>query len=175
MRADRETNADTRAGLLPASVPSWLFLVSGLALAAAIVLIPAGHDLEKAERERDRAIHVEDHARERLRRYQLSLDAVNRGDPIYTEQLRFMLRGEGAPERDRLLPATSGTLTAFDPVVPMANVERGATRRTASRTSILERWAEDPRARLWVIAVAAILILVGLMPSAAAEERFDAQ
>lgn len=151
--------------LAPLSIldPSWLFLLAGLALVASAVLIPAFDDLTQARHHRDRAVAMEAYRNERLANYTGYLGALDARDEtlmrsLAASQLNLTPRGTEL----LVLPARSGgagsdVFAQLDPVYtpPEPPTKVGST---------LERWAMQPRTRLWVIAFGALCVLVGILP-----------
>lgn len=145
--------------------PGWLFLLAGLALLAAAVLIPAQQDLADARWRRDAALAHEHNRLERLHRYETYLEAVRHNDPelvrsLAASQLGLVRRGAEPVNSHRhpnLLSASvfrqlePGAVTVASPPEP---------------TSTLARLVTSRRTRLWVIAFAAVCVLVGTLPGA---------
>lgn len=143
--------------------PGWLFLVSGLALLAATVLIPAYDDLDEAKWMRERAGRIDGWRQEQLARHEEYLEALKRGDRALAESLVAsqlnQIPKDKAPvpgfEEARLSSANVFPALAPEPVsLPEREVVR----------SRLHDWATGATSRLWLIAIGAILVLVGLMP-----------
>jgi len=145
--------------------PGWLFLLAGLALLAATVLIPAQDDLQQAELVLARAKAERSHAAERLANYAEFLDALNRADEDLMLQLaathlnltpagRQPVPGVGASSNPTGL---IDTFAALEPAPP------GEFVRIAPR-SLLHRWSTGERSRLWLLASGSLLTLIGLLP-----------
>lgn len=153
-----------RAG--PLLDPGWLFLVAGLVLIAATVLIPAQRELEDVQHALTRARAAATHRSERLINYQRYLSDVRRGDESTIRALAAMQLNQ-APEGTDVLVAsgdiqsrTASVFTALEPA-PLVMPERDQP-----PASLLERWATGDRSRLWMIAAGAMLLLIGLLPPA---------
>ena len=143
----------------------WLFLLAGLGLLAATVLIPAAEDLAEARNARDTALVLESLHEERFRRHAEYLDAVEARDPVVMRQLAARqfnrVPADARPIIGAVVPA-SLPATVFsqlepDPV-PAPILDRSA--------STLSKLATGERSRLWLIAIGAVLVLVGIMPHA---------
>lgn len=146
--------------------PGWLFLIAGLVLLAAAVLIPAQQDLADARWRRDAALAHEHNRLERLERYQAYLDAVDSSDPqlvesLATSQLGLVRKG-GQPVDYTASP------NMFDASV-FRQLEPGAVTVSAPPTarSVLARLVSSRETRLWVIGFAAVCVLVGTLPRVA--------
>ncbi len=157
---------DRRTPLFPFDA-GWLFLLPGLALLSATVLIPAYNDLMDARWSRDRAAAIEQNRLDRLNRYGVYLDALEREDPSVVKSLaasQLNMVPESfeplAPMRDPSnIPATVFPLLEPDPsVVPNVPPAREQSR--------LEVWSTSDRTRVWLIAAGGLCVLVGLLPTA---------
>ena len=67
--------------------PGWLFLIAGLVLAAATLLIPSQQDLDEVRWLRDRAVLIEQQRQHRLNNYARYIAAAERGDETVVLQL----------------------------------------------------------------------------------------
>lgn len=143
----------------------WLFLIAGLAILAATVLLPARHDLALAEHRRDAAMAEVERREARITRYEAYLAALERGDPDLIRSLAAVQLNQ-IPEDARLLPGTPAiTMLDADPLPALEPVAMRALPVPEPR-SRLERWAVDDRARLWMMLVGGLLMLVGVLPTA---------
>lgn len=162
---------DTHARPLLAPLdPGWLFLLAGLALLAAAVLIPAQQDLADARWRRDAALAHEQNRLERLARYEQYLAAIERNDPalvssLAASQLGLVTKG-GEPVGSFAHP------NMLDASV-FRQLEPGAVTVASPPTSdsILSRLVSARRTRLWVIAGAAVCVLIGTLPHTASARR----
>ena len=149
--------------LRPVLVTRWLFLAAGLVAIAATVLVSAHHDLERARHQRDLAFAAEREQLARLDRHEAFLDAVRTQDPTAMHAVTLTQfdanAGLAPPSPDPLAPrdATFWAHLEPDPVARPAPPEP---------RSFLARLATDDRRRLWVIAAASVLVLIGLLPTA---------
>ena len=146
--------------------PGWLFLLAGLVLLAAAVLIPAQQDLADARWRRDAALAHEHNRLDRLDRYQAYLAAVETNDPqlvasLATSQLGLVPKG-GQPVDSAASP------NMLDASV-FRQLEPGAVVVSAPPTarSVLARLVSSRETRLWVIGFAAVCVLVGTLPHVA--------
>lgn len=143
--------------------PGWLFLVAGVGVLLASVLVPASEDLRKARWQRDRAILVEKHRQQRLTRYEEYLAALEAGDPALVESLaESQLRQ--IPETRDTVPgqrtAAKANLSVFPGLEPPPLVlpEYHATE------SALTRWTTDPTKRSLLLIGGGVCVLIGLLP-----------
>ncbi len=158
-----ETQSERGAG--PLLDAGWLFLLAGLALLIATVLIPAQRDVAKARHVLAQAQQVEDNRLERMRRYQEYLDALKRGDEATVRALAAVQLNQ-APEGTALLTHTGDLGTRSASVFPSLEPPPVEPRAWRENPSLLEKWATDDRARLWMIAGGGFLVLIGLLPPA---------
>ncbi|MFI4898097.1 MAG: hypothetical protein ACIARR_09745 [Phycisphaerales bacterium JB059] len=141
----------------------WLLLLSGITLLAAALLIPAADELADARWQRDRTIALERAHLERLDRHRAYLDALAREDPalaraLVASQLNLVPEDRAAID----LPAPEPDADLFAALEPAPPVLPGRT----GPDSTLARLALGPTSRLWLIAVGALLTLIGLLPEA---------
>lgn len=150
----------------------WLFLLPGLALLSATVLIPAYQDLLDARWSRDRAAVIEQNRLDRLNRYGTYLDALSREDPSVVKSLaasQLNMIPESfeplAPPKDPSnVPASVFPLLEPDPSVL-------AAAPPAREKSRLEIWSTSDRTRVWLIAAGGFCVLIGLLPPAVRSAR----
>lgn len=145
----------------------WLFLIPGLIVLCATILIPALDDVADAKWRRDRVLAIEAHRLERLQNYIDYLDAVDRGDEsvvlsLVATQLNMM------PEDVIPInpPTDPGRTSAsiFPELEPTPILLRDAPPK--QERSLLTRLATGERSRLWMIIGGAICVLIGLLPVA---------
>lgn len=156
--------------------PAWLFLIAGLAILAAAVLMPAIDDTHDVEWQRDRAVAIEGHRKDRLDRYGKYLAALDRAEPDLVEQLaagqlnliredRALLesvqtsRGGGGGGGGGSDNQATMVFAALEPA-PLVIEDRQRV------GSMLEEWTSNPAVRPWLIAFGGVCTLVGLMPPA---------
>lgn len=151
--------------------PGWLFLISGLVLIAATVLIPAQRERDQARLYLQRATAATEHRQARLARYHQFAQAARNADPALVSSLAAMQLNL-APEGTELLLSSgeipSRSASVFASLEPPPLVLPEADGRPVSR---LERWTTDPTARLWLLGAAAMLVLLGLLPPARPSPR----
>jgi hypothetical protein len=130
---------------------------------AAGVLIPAQQDLERALWRRDRVLHAEMHRLHRLTRYETYLDALQRGDEAVVHHLA--LTQLGLTPANTAVVLLTGEGDAQDASV-FAALEPPPLVLPEARTlnSRLARLATGERSRLWLLAGASLLLLIGLLP-----------
>lgn len=141
----------------------WPFLIAGLLLLAAVLLIPAQRSLEATRMQRDRALAVESHRAERLARYERYLAALRARDPGLINALAAtQLNSVPSGHEVLLRPAAdldAPIFAALEPP-PLRLVEH------VGEPSVLERVSTGPRLRPWAIAAGVVLLLLGLLPKA---------
>lgn len=152
-----------RAGGLFRIDAGWLYLLAGLAVIVAAVLIPAHDDLALTRHERDRALAIERWHAQRIENYAEYLDALRDGDETVVLSLAAM--------QLNLIPAgTRPLVTSVRPTATSASVFPELEPafhhppRPEFYDSRLRRAASDPKTRLWMIAGGAMLVLFGLLP-----------
>jgi hypothetical protein len=145
--------------------PGWPFVIAGLLLLVAGVLIPAQRDLH--ELRNSLAIHkaVEDRTVRQLAAYDRFLTDLDAAEPqlvnrLAASQLNLMPKDERSM---LLVPTLNSTVTDWiEDSEPMVMPTTSAYPDT-----LLSRLATGPR-RLWVLAAGAFLVFVGLMLSPSA-------
>jgi hypothetical protein len=135
-------------------------VLAGLALIAALVLIPAWDQLEQTRFERDKLLAMDSQGRERIRRQAPYLAALDRGDEalirsLALDQMRLVPAGRTAV----LEPPPPGPVDIYAPLEP-APVTIRAVRPT---DSVLARTARNGRLRPWLIGLGALMVLVGIV------------
>lgn len=145
--------------------PGWLFLIAGLGLLAATLLIPAFDDLHEVRWQRDRALAVEAHRVQRLERYGEYLGALEREEPALILSLAASQLNQIPAGRAAILDAP---LDASSNASVFAGLEPAPARLPERRRvgSLLERLATGERTRPWLFAVAGVCLLVGVLPRA---------
>lgn len=150
-----------RAGLRRID-PSWLFLISGAALASGALLAPALDDLGTAEHERDVARAVAGWHEQRLRRYSDFVTSIDARDPVVLRSLA-MSQLNLAPESSELLGIRSSAgvddASVFGHLEPVFRMPMAPP----PRKTILARMTQDPRERRWVIACGVFITGMGLV------------
>ncbi len=140
--------------------PGWLFVLAGLALCAAGILIPAQSDLHQLQDQRDQLLHEEIILSQRIEGRAQFLDQVERQDPALIKRL--------AASQLNLIP-TQGTPVLISPSVaaPMedwvdATINTEPIPNRATIQSTLSQLAQG-RYRLWLLASGVICAFAGLM------------
>lgn len=141
----------------------WLYLIAGLLLMAAVVLIPARHDLDRAMWRRDRVLAAEMHRLDRLTRHEMYLEAVHNRDRTVLNQLAVRQLGL-APAGSEVILLTDHEADLTASVFASIEPEPVDLPEGPAVESVLGRLATDERARLWLLAGASVLVLVGLLP-----------
>ncbi len=152
--------------------PGWLFLLSGLAIIAAVSLIPAQHDLQQALWQRDRALAIEGHRLQRLERYAAYLAALRDNDPSVLISLAATQLNVSPVDRIPLEPmgeiakTSASVFPSLEPD-PLQLPTKPPAEDDAQRhkLSILERLSINDSSRLWLIAAGMLCTLLGLLPA----------
>jgi len=141
----------------------WLFLLAGIAIIGATVLIPAADDLSYAQWLRDRALAVEQHRLDRLARYEEYLAAIEQRQPALIQSLAASQLNQ-IPANQAIIPGARVDADADASVFPA--LEPPALRLPERQIvdSTLQRWTTDDRYRTWLIIGGAGCILIGLLP-----------
>jgi hypothetical protein len=146
--------------------PGWLYLLAGIVLLAATVLIPAADELGVVRNQRDRALAVEQHRVERLANYEQYLVALDGEEPSLVRALaacqlnQIPVNRTLILETPELMPGATATASIFAALEPAPL--RLPDRRTPD--SILFRWTTSDTSRTWLIAAGAFCLLMGLLP-----------
>lgn len=148
----------------------WLFVVAGVAICAAGLLIPAQRDLADIRQKRDALRHEEVVANERLTAHSVFLADIEREDPLLVRrlaaaQLNLMPKGDTP-----VLLASSGqsaVTTWIDATVMVPPVAIGASGGgggggAGGAGSPLARLATGPY-RLWLLSGGALAVFLGLL------------
>lgn len=144
--------------------PGWLFLISGLCLLAATVLLPALDELHHARWLRDRARIIEEHRIQRLARHEEFLGALERRDEGLLISLAATQLNQIPTDRTPLggnVGANSGDAASVFPALepdPIALPEQQRVDTT------LHRLATGRDTRLWMLGISVVLIVIGLLP-----------
>jgi hypothetical protein len=138
----------------------WLYVLAGLALCAAGILVPARADLEALRRQRDRLADEKAIAQKRVEAYESFLRLLEADDPalirrLAAAQLNLVPEGE-VP----VLMAASRTATVTDWID--GNVSAAPRPTAPPRDTMLSRLVGGPR-RLWALAAGVVVVFVGLL------------
>jgi hypothetical protein len=144
--------------------PAWLYLVAGLALLAATVLVSAQVDLEQAQHQRDVVLAVELHREQRLDRYKEFLAAIDARQPALVESLAGSQLNQ-IPATRAAIPGTVRDNAVDASVFPALEPPPLVLPAPMQTRSMLTKLATQDATRLWLLAGSAVLILVGLLPA----------
>lgn len=144
--------------------PAWLYLLAGLALLAATVLVSAQVDLEAAQHQRDIVLAVERHREDRLNRYKEFLAALDAREPALVESLAGSQLNQ-IPASRAAIPGTVRDNAVDASVFPALEPPPVALPPAMQTRSLLTRLTTNDATRLWLLAGSAVLILVGLLPA----------
>jgi hypothetical protein len=145
----------------------WLYLLAGIAITSATVLIPAGDDLDVARLQRDRALVIEARAADRLRLHSDYLDALEQGDEtvllsLTQEQLNATPKGMEVvylDEEDIEGSFDASVVRKLEPIpTPLPELQEPDT--------MLRRLTTTNSTRIWVLAGGTLCVLIGLLPPA---------
>ncbi len=143
--------------------PGWLFLIAGLVLVSAMVVLPAMRDLDHARYHRDSAAALEQYRLDRLERYTSFYSALEYNDELLLRRLAStQLNRQPVGTEFVVLPAHNDSADVFHQLEP-AFVAPVPPRPTGS---FLERLAMSGSLRLWLIGLGGLFVVYGLMPAA---------
>jgi len=154
----------TRADALASSATRWACFICGVALLAGAMFVPAREDLARVEHQRDTALAIEAHHEARIDRYDRALASIDRGDPDTMARLTHASLGLIPEHTEALVPSGAQRDPMLFELLEPEPFERPVYERDRSR---FERLVLSETTRLWVIAGAALLALIGLLPRAA--------
>lgn len=140
--------------------PGWLYVVSGLTMIAAAVLIPPQKQLDAMRRQVDTLRSVEAVEMERLAAYAEFRTRLARRDEALFERIAAAQLNLIHPGERVLLTAGTAESTITDWID--ASVEPVTIPTVVEEPSRLERLATGPH-RHWLIAGAALCVFVGLL------------
>jgi hypothetical protein len=144
--------------------PTWLFLVAGVALVAATVLVAAQDDVDEARHRRDVQLAIELHRETRLNNYKEFLAALDEKQPALVQSLASSQLNQIPADRaaipgtvaDNLVEASVFPALEPQPVVLPVQTKVDSTLRTLATTD---------GTRLWLLAGGALCLLLGLLPA----------
>ncbi len=146
--------------------PGWLFLIAGIGIIAATVLIPAADELAQVRLQRDRALAVERHRADRIARYSEYLDALDREEPslvmaLAQSQLNQIPQGRSLIiEQPQPMVGPVASASVFSDLEPPPPTLPEAVKVN----SILERLTTSDSTRPLLLAGGALCLLLGLLP-----------
>lgn len=146
--------------------PGWLFLLAGVALIGATVLIPAADDLRHAQYLRDAAVQIKAHRDERIEGYEQYLEAVKSQDRSLVMSLAASQLNQIPADRAPIPGMSDGTPRALTnaSVFPALEPPPLALPERVEVDSLLKRLATGETTRLWLIAAGAAFVLIGVLP-----------
>lgn len=171
MAAEAPIQSDTPPARVPVLVdPGWLFVLAGLTLLLASVLIPAAEQVREAYWQRDRALLVESHRQERMTRYQEFATALEHGEkPLVLSLAASQLNQIPADRVPIGVGSTKGGYTDIKAgsasVFPNLEPDPIDLPEYQRFDSTLSRMVTDEKVRPWVLVVGSVLVLVGLLPA----------
>ncbi|MDX2147191.1 MAG: hypothetical protein SFZ23_06675 [Planctomycetota bacterium] len=145
--------------------PGWLFVLAGMGLIAAVVLIPAADDVAEVRWRRDRALAIEQRRLERLARYEEFLVALERREPTLLTSLAASQLNQIPSDREPIAGLTDTSLASAS-VFAALEPEEAPFPPRVKVDSVLHRIATDNSHRLWLIAGGGLCLLLGLLPAA---------
>jgi len=143
--------------------PGWLFMVAGIMVLSATVLIPAKDDLDQARWLRNRGLVIERERTDRLARYREYAEAVEGEAPSLVMSLAASQLHQIPADR-KPIPGLTPAADAPASVFPALEPEPLTLTERRRPDSALYRWTTNERARMWLIAGGAFLVLIGLLP-----------
>lgn len=147
--------------------PGWLFLIAGLGVLGATLLVPAADDLDEARWKRDQALAVETHRSQRLANYHSYLKAVEEGQKPLVMALAASQLNQIPADRSPI-PGLTETKHADASVFGALEPEPLVLKDRPQAASLLHTLCTDPKLRLWTLAVGAITLMLGLLPASRA-------
>ncbi|MCC6285355.1 MAG: hypothetical protein IT439_08655 [Phycisphaerales bacterium] len=141
--------------------PGWLFLLPGVTLLSAAVLIPQHDRLAEVRWQAERMQVVAEHARERQTRYETFSRALEARDPALLRSLAASQLNLLPEDRAPLIPGDSLPPASVFPALEPPPVTPPELRKSTSRLHAL---IVDPGTRTWVLAGAILAIMIGLLP-----------
>jgi hypothetical protein len=138
----------------------WLYVLAGLALCAAGILVPARRDLEDLRRQRDRLADERAIGDERLHAYETFLHLLNEDDPSLIRRLAAAQLNLVPADEKPVLMAASRTATVTKWIDE--NVQSRRAEVEPAPATLLGRLVGG-RGRLWVLAGGIVVVFVGLL------------
>jgi hypothetical protein len=138
----------------------WLYVLAGLALCAAGILVPARRDLEDLRRQRDRLADERAIGDERLHAYETFLHLLDEDDPSLIRRLAAAQLNLVPADEKPVLMAASRTATVTKWIDE--NVQTRRAEVAPAPETLLGRLVGG-RGRLWVLAAGVVVVFVGLL------------
>lgn len=144
--------------------PGWLFILAGLAICAAGIILPAQGDLQALQRQLDQLRAEEVHAYARLKAHSDFMDQVDRADPALVRRLAAAQLNV-VPQGDKpVMLSVSDNAPVTDWIDGTVKTDIRPSKAVAIST--LSRLANGPY-RLWMFGGGIMSVFVGLMLSPA--------
>lgn len=146
--------------------PGWLFLIAGLAMIGATLLIPAADQLAHAQYLRDSAQKIQAHREDRLKAYVDYHEAVQTRDRSLVMSLAASQLNQIPADRAPIPGMSDGTPRALTNASVFPALEPPPLQLAPKREvdSFLKRLATGETTRLWMIAGGAACVLIGVLP-----------
>jgi hypothetical protein len=138
----------------------WLYVIAGVALCAAGILVPARRDLEHLRRQADRLAEERAIGEQRVESYESFLQLLAADDPALLRRLAAAQLNLVPAEDTPVLLAASRTASVTDWIE--GNVQAQRREPAAARDTLLDHVVGGPR-RLWVLAGGVLVVFVGLL------------
>ncbi|MHC4220751.1 MAG: hypothetical protein ACYSU7_20135, partial [Planctomycetota bacterium] len=138
----------------------WRYVVAGLALCGAGLLVPTRRDLDDLRRQRDRLVDEKAVAEERLDAYQTFLGLLDEDDPALLRRLAAAQLNLVPADDTPVLMAASRTATVTEWIDE--NVRAAGTAAAPARETLLTRLVSGQR-QLWVLAGGVVVVFMGLL------------
>ncbi len=171
MSADAPTGDQNTREAVPVLLdPGWLFVIAGLTLLLSSVLIPAAEQVREALWQRDRALLVEQHRQDRIKRYEEFSSALETGEKSLVLSLAASQLNEIPADRIPIgVGTTTGGYTDINAgsasVFPNLEPDPLELPEYQKFESTLSRMVTSEKTRPWILVVGAVLVLVGLLPA----------
>lgn len=153
--------------------PGWLFVLAGLAVCVASVLVPAQSDLAALRRQHDRLLHQRRIGEARLAARRRFLDQLERGEPQLVRRLAAAQLNLAPADGVPLLVAASRDRTVTDWIDESITAPAPPPDRAPDET-LLSRLTGG-RHRVWLLAGGIMSMFIGLLihphPPRSAEAR----
>lgn len=150
--------------------PGWLFLLVGVAVLGATVLIPAADELAEVRLQRDRALALEKHRADRIARYSGYLTSLEAEEPSLIKALAQSQLNQIPQGRSLIIeqpaPLVGGAIQSASVFTDLEPPPPKLPERVRVG-SLLQRLATGDLSRPWLIAGGALCLLVGLLPRSA--------
>jgi hypothetical protein len=143
--------------------PGWLFLLAGIGVIAATVLLPAIDELSEARVQRDRAVALYENRADRNARYQTYLTALEQEQPSLVAALAATQLNQ-IPEDRQLVLEPPDPATASASVFPALEPPAPLLPEWKPSGSVLHGLATGEHSRPWLLAAGGLCLLLGVLP-----------